>query len=152
MAKFTVEIVDRPDHHFYVKITPPKEKSLIIGAAPPSHTYLDAVTAYIMIFTERMKAQDAPKAIKRNSISILIADKDGGGCGVKFSPSMQELLAERSRAGEACPQSLLLATDLATVILETSKLVRKQSIIIDPGEVQELATAINTVKDVMTGH
>lgn len=151
MAKFEIEIVDRPDHHFYVKITPPKQKALIIGSEPPSHTYLDAITAYIVIFTERMKAMDAPKATKRNSVTIIIADKDHGKAGCEFKPSAKELLGIRSRLGDAAPQSLLLACDLITIILETSKLIREQTVIIDPDEVNELSSAVNTVKDVMTG-
>ena len=152
MAKFILEIVDRPDHYFYAKVTPPKEKHVIIGSAPASHTYLDACMAYIVIFAEQMKARGVLKATKKNSISLMIADRDGGGVGVLIKPSAQELLAERSRLGEASPQSLLLACDLISVILETSKMVKAQKVITDQDEVNDLAGAINTIKDVMTGH
>lgn len=151
MASFTIDIMDRPDRHFAVRVTPPPETSVIIGVEPPSHTYLNAIRAYIAIFAERMKALNAPPAIKKNSISIFLADKDHGKCGVRFSPTAQELLAMRSKLGEQSPHSLLLACDLVTVILETSKLIREQSVIITDDEVHEMGGAIGTVKDIMTG-
>lgn len=151
MASFTIDIMDRPDKHFAVRVTPPPEKSVLVGVEPPSHTYLNAIRAYIAIFAERMKVMGTPPAIKKNSITIFLADKDHGKCGVRFSPTAQELLAMKSKLGEQAPSSLLLACDLVQVILETSKLIREQSIIITDDEVHEMGTAIETVKDVMTG-
>lgn len=152
MAKFEIQIVDRAGKQFYVTVTPPKQKFKVIGAEPKSHTYLDACTAYTTIFIDRVKAFNPPPATKKGRITIVIADTDHGGAGCEFKPSARELIAERKRLGdEACPQSLLLATDLVQVILAVKRETIKAGALISADEIHEMGGAIGVVKDVMTG-